>query len=74
MMIAFITIESGFVPLLRVYALKSFILDLRLSVVLRLHLLLFFFERKNMLKEKAVISRSHPASCHIHTHVYFVHI
>ena len=48
MMIAFITIESGFVPLLRVCALKSFILDLRLSVVLRLHLLLFFLNGGKM--------------------------
>jgi len=41
---------------------------------LRSHLLFFFFGRKNMLKEKAVSPRSHPASWHIHTHVYFVHI
>jgi len=29
---------------------------------LRSHLLLFFFGRKNILKEKAVSPRSHPAS------------
>jgi len=29
---------------------------------LRLHLLLFFFGRKNMMKKKAVSLRSHPAS------------
>ena len=27
-----------------------------------------------MLKEKAMSPRSHPASWHIYTHVYFVHI
>jgi len=41
---------------------------------LRSHLVLFFFARKNMLKKKAVSPRSHPASQHIRTHVYFVHI
>jgi len=49
------TLDSGF------YAPKS-ISDLRLSVVLRSHLLLFFFGRKNMLKKKAVSPRSHPTS------------
>ena len=43
-------------------------------MVLRSHLLLFFFGRKKMLKEKAISPRSHPRSSHIHTHVYFVHI
>jgi len=33
MMIAFIIIKSGLVPLIEVYALKSVILDFRLSVV-----------------------------------------
>jgi len=33
-----------------------------------------FFERKNMLKEKAVSPRSHPTTWYIHTHVCFVHI
>ena len=36
--------------------------------------MLFFFQRKNMLKKKAVSPKSHSASQHIHTHVYFVHI
>ena len=58
---------------MRIYALND-ISDLRISVFLRSHLLLFFFGRKNMLKEKAVSPRSHPASWHTYTHVYFIHI
>jgi len=62
MMIAFIAIKSGLVPL--VGGLCAQILYSRFEVIggLRSHLLLFFFERKNMLKEKAVSPRSHPAS------------
>jgi len=40
----------------------------KIIVGLRSHLLLFFFGRKFILKEKAVSPRSH-----IDTHVYFVH-
>jgi len=74
MMIAFITINSGFVPLFE--GLCAQILFLRFVIIggLRSHLLLFFFGRKNMLKKKEVSPRCHPASKHIHTHVYFVHI
>jgi len=59
---------------LRVYALKSYILDLRLSVVCVHIFCFFFFGRKELLKKNAVSSRSHPASSRVHTHVYFVHI
>jgi len=71
MMIAFITIKSGLVPLIEGLCAQineglcaQINVNLRLSVVLRSesHLLLFFFGRKNMLKEKAVSPRSHPAS------------
>ena len=34
----------------------------------------FLVERKNMLKEKVVSPRSHPAAYHMHTNVYFLHI
>jgi len=62
MMIAFITINGGVVPLIA--GLCAQILFLRFEIVgsLRSHLLLFFFGRKNMLKKKAVSPRSHPAS------------
>jgi len=45
------------------------ILHLRLSVVLRSHLLFFFFGRRNVWKEKVISPRSHSASYHMHTHV-----
>ena len=62
MIIAFITMNSGLVPLIE--GLCAQILYIRFEIIggLRLHLLLFFFRRKNMLKEKAVSPRSHPAS------------
>jgi len=62
MMIAFITINSGLGPLIE--GLCAQILYFRFEIIggLRLLLLLFFFERKNMLKEKAVSPRSHHAS------------
>ena len=62
MMIAFITINSGLVPLIE--GLCAQILYFRSEKIggLRAHVLLFFFERKNMLKKKAVSPRSHPAS------------
>jgi len=74
MMIAFITINSGFVPLIE--GLCAQILFSRFEIIsgLRSHLLLFFFGRKNMLKKKEVSPRSHPASKHVLTHVYLVHI
>ena len=74
MMNAFITINSGLVPLIE--GLCAQILQFRFEIIgaLRSHLLLFFFVRKNMLKKTAVSARPHPASQHVHTHVYFVHI
>ena len=61
-MIAFITINSGFEPLIE--GLFAQILNFRFEIIggLRSHLLLFFFERKNSLKNNAVSPRSHPAS------------
>ena len=62
MMIAFMTIHSGFVPLIE--GLCAQIDYLRFEIIggLRSHLLLFSFGRKNMLKKKAVSPKSHPAS------------
>jgi len=62
MMIAFISINSGLVPLID--GLCSQIMTFGFEIIggLRSNLLLFFFGRKNMLKEKAVSPRSHPAS------------
>ena len=61
-MIAFIIIKSVLVPLIE--GLCAQILYFRFEIIggLRSHLLIFFFERKNMLKIKAVSLRSHPAS------------
>jgi hypothetical protein len=61
MITAFITINSGLVPL--VEGLCAQILYFRFEIIggLRCHLLLFFFGRKNHVKEK-VSPRSHPAS------------
>ena len=67
MMIAFMTIHSGFVPLIE--GLCAQIDYLRFEIIggLRSHLLLFSFGRKNMLKKKAVSPRSHPSpSINIH--------
>jgi len=62
MMIAFITINSGLVPLIE--GLCAQILYFRFEIISssRSHLWLFFFGRKNILKEKAVSPGSHPAS------------
>jgi len=61
MMIAFISINSGLVPFSE--DLCAQILYFRFEIIdgLCSHLLLFFFGEKNMLKEKAVSPRSHPA-------------
>ena len=62
MMIAFITTNSGLVPKMKVYALKSYILDVRLSVV-NVHIFCFSFsEGKMYSRKKAGSPRSHPAS------------
>jgi len=62
MVIAFITINSGLVPLIE--GLCAQILYFRFEIIggLRSQLLLFFFGRKNMQKKKTVSPRSHPAS------------
>ena len=62
LMIAFITINRGLVPLIEGRCAP--ILYFRFEIISGLHsqLLLFFFGRKNMLKKKAVSPRSHPAS------------
>jgi len=54
MMIAFITINSGEVPMIE--GLYAQIHYFRFEIIggLRSHLLLFFFERKNMLKKKRI--------------------
>jgi len=59
---AFITINSGLVPLIE--GLCAQILYFRFEIIggLRSYLLLFFFKRMSMSKKKAVIPRSHPAS------------
>jgi len=74
MMIAFITINSGLVPLIEGLCAQISYFRFEIHGGLRSHLLLFFFGRKDMLKKKAVSPRSHPVSYRIHTHVYFVHI
>ena len=64
MMIAFITMNSGLVPLIE--GLCAQILYFRFEIIggLRSHLLLLFPRagRKNMIKKKAVSPGSHPAS------------
>jgi len=62
MMIAFITMNTGVVPLIE--GLCAQICSLRFEIIggLRSHLLLFFFGRKSMLKEKAITPRSRSAS------------
>jgi len=62
MMIAFTTINNGLVPLIEGVCAQILFFIFDIIGGLRSHLLLFFFERKNMLKEKAVSPRSHPAS------------
>jgi len=61
MMIAFITINGGLVPLIEGLCAQILYFRFELIGALRSHLLPLFFGRKNMLKEKAVSPRSHPA-------------
>ena len=62
MMISFITINSGLVPLIE--GLCSQIMTFGFEIIggLRSNVLLSFLGRKNMLMKKAVGPRSHPAS------------
>jgi len=63
MMIVFITINSGLVPLIEGLCAQILYFRFEISIGgLRSHRLLFFFGRKNMLRKKAVSPRSHPAS------------
>jgi len=62
MMIAFITTNSGLVPLIEGLCAQILCFIFEIIGGLRLHLLFFFFGRTNILKKKAVIPRSHPAS------------
>jgi len=61
MMIAFITIDSGLVPLIEGLCPQIYYLRFEINGGLRSHLLLFFFGRKNMLKNK-VVSQSKISS------------
>jgi len=74
MMIAFLTINSGLVILIESLCAQILYFRFEIMGALCSHVLLFFFGIKNMLKEKAVSPRSHPASRHMQTHVYFVPI
>ena len=62
MMIAFITINSGLVPLIEGLCAQIFFLRFEIISGLRSYLLLSFFGRKNLLKKKAISPRSHPTS------------
>jgi len=64
MMIAFITINSGLVPLIDSEGLCAQILYFRFEIISGLcsNLLLFLLSRKNMSKKKVVSPRSHPTS------------
>jgi len=62
MMIAFITIKSALVPLIECLCAQILYFISEIICGWRSHLLLFFVERKNMLKKKAGSPRSHPAS------------
>jgi len=72
MMIAFITTRSGLVPLIEGICAQILYFGFEIIGGLCSHLLIFFLGRKHMLKKKAISPRSHPASQHIHTHVYCV--
>jgi len=61
-MIAFITINSGLVPLIEGLCAQILYFGFEIICGLRSHRLPYFFGRKNMLKKKAVSPRSHPAS------------
>jgi len=53
MMISFNTINGGLVPLIEGVCAQILYLKIEIISGLRSHLLLFFFGRKNMLKEKS---------------------
>jgi len=67
MMIAFITINSGLVPLIEDLCAQIYHLRFEIIGGLRLHILLFFFGRKNTLKKKlSVQDLIPPLSIYIH--------
>ena len=68
-MVAFITIKSGLVPLIEGLCAQNLYLRFEIIGGLCSHLLLFFIETKNMLKIKAVSSRSHLFLAYIYTRV-----
>jgi len=61
MMIAFITINSGLVPLIEGLCAQILYFSFEVIDGLSSHPLLFFFGRKNTLKKKTVSARSYPA-------------
>ena len=73
MMIAFITIKRGIVPVIEGRCAQIACFRFEIIGGLCSHQLLFL-ERKNMLKKKTVGPRSHPTFYGMYTHVYFVHI
>jgi len=62
MMIVFIDINSGLVPLIEGLCAQIYYFTLEIIGGFCSHLLLFFFGRKYILKKKAVSPRFHPAS------------
>jgi len=62
MMIAFITTNSGLVPLIEGLCAQIIYFRSEIFAGLRSHLLLFFFGIRNTFKKKAVGPRSHPVS------------
>jgi len=75
MMIAFITIKSGLVPLIEGLCPQNYCFRFEIFSGVRSRLLIFFL-KENILQNKTVNPRSNFAYRHIHTHsnVYFVHI
>jgi len=65
MMIAFMTVNNGLVPLIEGLCAQILYFIFEIIDGLRSHLLLLFFRRKHVLKKKAVSPRSHPAFQHI---------
>jgi len=61
-MIAFITIESGLVPLIEGPCAQIYYFRFEIIGGLRSHLLIFRFRKKKYVEKKAVSPRSHPTS------------
>jgi len=55
MIIAFIAIKGGLVPLIQGLCAQIYYFSLEIIGGLRSHLLLFFFERKNVLEKKQLV-------------------